>query len=62
MAEEKQGGGGDKFDKLNARLEKLAKDADSYKGSEVEDLADGLVDDVKSLKSRVDKVIPNPKP
>ena len=44
-----------KFDKLNARLDALKKDAAGYKGSEVEDLADGLVDDVADLKKRVDK-------
>ena len=45
---------GDKFEKLNERLDSLEKAAGSYKGSDVEDLADGLVDDVASLKNRVE--------
>jgi hypothetical protein len=51
-ADKEDGGGTDKFEKLNARLDGLAKAADGYKGSEVEDLAEGLADDVADLKKR----------
>jgi len=44
----------DKFEKLNLRLDGLTKAADAYKGSDVEDLADGLSDDAAGLKKRVD--------
>lgn len=54
-ADKEDGGGTDKFEKLNARLDGLAKAADGYKGSEVEDLAEGLADDVADLKKRVGK-------
>jgi hypothetical protein len=50
-------GAGDegKFAKLEARLDALKKDAAGYKGSEVEDLADGLVDDVTNLQKRLEE-------
>ena len=58
MSADKKGEGegeGGKFEKLEARLEALKKDAQGYKGSEVEDLADGLVDDVTGLQKRLDE-------
>jgi len=48
---------GEAYEKVKGRLDKLAESAAGYKGSDVEDLAEGLEDDVKEVQSRLAKLM-----